>query len=66
MTTNWFARPILNVTNVEATLRFFTDQLGFTSPWRYEENGRLHIAQVDAKAAPSSWPTPGPTKPASR
>ena len=35
--TDWFARPVLHVTDVEASLRFYVDRLGFTSPWRYEE-----------------------------
>jgi len=45
--TDWFARPVLHVTNVEASLRFYIDGLGFTSPWRYDEDGRAHVAQVD-------------------
>ena len=45
--TDWFARPVLHVTNVEASLRFYIDGLGFTSPWRYDEDGRVHVAQVD-------------------
>jgi catechol 2,3-dioxygenase-like lactoylglutathione lyase family enzyme len=45
--TDWFARPILNVTDVEASLRFYVDRLGFTSPWRYDEEGKARVAQVD-------------------
>jgi catechol 2,3-dioxygenase-like lactoylglutathione lyase family enzyme len=45
--TDWFARPVLHVKDVEASLRFYIDQLGFTSPWRYDEDGRAHVAQVD-------------------
>jgi catechol 2,3-dioxygenase-like lactoylglutathione lyase family enzyme len=30
---DWFARPVLHVTDVEASLRFYVDRLGFTSPW---------------------------------
>jgi len=45
--TDWFARPILNVTDVEASLRFYVDRLGFTSPWRFEEDGKVFVAQVD-------------------
>ncbi len=45
--TDWFARPVLHVTNVEASLRFYVDRLGFTSPWRYDEDGRASVAQVD-------------------
>jgi catechol 2,3-dioxygenase-like lactoylglutathione lyase family enzyme len=31
--TDWFARPVLHVTDVEASLRFYVNRLGFTSPW---------------------------------
>ena len=44
---NWFARPVLHVTNVGASLRYYVDRLGFTSPWRHEEGGRVRVAQVD-------------------
>ena len=43
----WFARPILHVTDVDASLHFFESLLGFTSPWRYNEEGRTRVAQVD-------------------
>jgi catechol 2,3-dioxygenase-like lactoylglutathione lyase family enzyme len=45
--TDWFARPVLHVKDVEASLSFYVNLLGFTSPWRYDEDGRAHVAQVD-------------------
>ena len=45
--TEWFARPVLHVTDVDGSLRFYVDRLGFTNPWRYEEHGRAHVAQVE-------------------
>jgi len=45
--TDWFARPVLHVKDVEASLRFYVEQLGFTSPWRYDKDGRVFVAQVD-------------------
>jgi len=58
--TDWFARPILNVTDVEASLRFYVDRLGFTSPWRYDEEGKARVAQVDrlgcALILADTWP----------
>jgi catechol 2,3-dioxygenase-like lactoylglutathione lyase family enzyme len=45
--TDWFARPVLHVTDVEASLHFYVDRLGFTSPWRYDNDGRARVAQVD-------------------
>ncbi len=44
--TDWFARPVLHVADVEASLRFYVHGLGFTSPWQYDENGRVYVAQV--------------------
>jgi uncharacterized glyoxalase superfamily protein PhnB len=44
--TDWFARPVLHVSDVEASLRFYINRLGFTSPWRYEEGGRARVAEV--------------------
>jgi uncharacterized glyoxalase superfamily protein PhnB len=58
--TDWFARPVLHVKNVEAALRFYVDRLGFTSPWRYDEDGRVHVAQVDRQGCAlilaDTWP----------
>lgn len=48
--TDWFARPILNVTDVEASLRFYMDRLGFTCPWRFDEDGKAYVAQVDRQS----------------
>jgi len=31
--TDWFARPVLHVADVEASLGFYVNRLGFTSPW---------------------------------
>jgi len=58
--TDWFARPVLHVTDVEASLRFYVDRLGFTSPWRYDEDGRASVAQVDRQGCAlilaNHWP----------
>jgi len=45
--TDWFARPVLHVKDVDASLRFYVNLLGFTSPWRYDEEGNARVAQVD-------------------
>ena len=58
--TDWFARPVLHVTDVEASLRFYVNRLGFTSPWRYGEEGRARVAQVDRQGCAlilaDTWP----------
>jgi len=45
--TDWFARPVLHVSDVEASLRFYVDRLGFTSSWSFDEDGKACVAQVD-------------------
>jgi len=58
--TDWFGRPVFYVTEVEASLRFYVDRLGFTSPWRYEEGGKVYVAQVDRQGCAiilsATWP----------
>jgi uncharacterized glyoxalase superfamily protein PhnB len=58
--TDWFARPVLHVTDVEASVRFYANRLGFTSPWCYEEDGRAHVAQVERQGCAlilaDTWP----------
>src|SRR6476659_1418906 len=57
---DWFARPVLHVTDVAASLRFYVDRLGFTTPWQYEEGGRPFVAQVERQGCAlilsSQWP----------
>lgn len=58
--TDWFARTILAVTDVEASLRFYIDQLGFTSPWRFDDGGKALVAQVERQGTAlilaGNWP----------
>jgi catechol 2,3-dioxygenase-like lactoylglutathione lyase family enzyme len=58
--TDWFARPVLHVKDVEASLRFYVNLLGFTIPWRYDEDGIAHVAQVDRQGCAlilaDTWP----------
>src|SRR5580698_2602681 len=58
--TDWFARPVLHVTDVEGSLRFYVNRLGFTSPWRYEEDGKARVAQVERQGCAlilaDTWP----------
>ncbi len=58
--TDWFARAVLHVRDVEASLRFYVDRLGCTSPWRYEDDGKVHVAQVERQGCAlilaDTWP----------
>jgi len=58
--TDWFARPVLHVTDVSASIRFYVDRVGFSNPWRFEEDGKTFVAQVDRQGCAlilsSQWP----------
>ena len=57
---DWLARPIVSVTDVSASLRFYVDQLGFTIPWRFDEHGKVFVAQVERQGCAiilsGQWP----------
>src|SRR5215813_11262263 len=46
--TDWFARPVLHVSNVETSLGFYVDRLGFTVPWRVEWDGHTRVSEVES------------------
>src|ERR1700752_244929 len=58
--TDWFARAVLHVTDVQASVDFYVERLGFTCPWHYDEDGRAYVAQVDRQGCAlilaKTWP----------
>jgi catechol 2,3-dioxygenase-like lactoylglutathione lyase family enzyme len=64
--TDWFARPVLHVSSVEASLRFYVDKLGFSIAWRFEEDGGTRVAQVDRGRCALIPPTSGRKRSARR
>jgi catechol 2,3-dioxygenase-like lactoylglutathione lyase family enzyme len=56
----WYARPVLFVADIDRTLDFYVNRLGFTQSWRYENEGKAFVAQVDrqgcALIVSSQWP----------
>jgi uncharacterized glyoxalase superfamily protein PhnB len=58
--TEWFGRAIVSVKDVEASLRFYVERLGFTCPWRFDEGGKVYVAQVERQGCAvilsSNWP----------
>ena len=57
---DWFARPVLHVSDVAASIRFYVELLGFTSSWKFEEKGTVFVAQVERSGCElilcSQWP----------
>ena len=60
MSNEWYSRPVLFVANIDRAVDFYVKQLGFTQPWRYEEDGKAWVAQVNRQGCElilsSQWP----------
>jgi uncharacterized glyoxalase superfamily protein PhnB len=60
LTQEWHARPVLFVADIDRALDFYVNQLGFTQTWRYENEGKALVAQVDRRGCAlifsSQWP----------
>jgi catechol 2,3-dioxygenase-like lactoylglutathione lyase family enzyme len=60
MREQWYARPVLFVADIDRTLDFYVNRLGFTQSWRYEDKGKAFVAQVDRQGCAlifsSQWP----------
>lgn len=60
MSTNWYARPVLFVADIDRSVDFYLKQLGFRQHWRYEEAGQPLVAQVERPGCEliltSQWP----------
>jgi catechol 2,3-dioxygenase-like lactoylglutathione lyase family enzyme len=60
MSKQWFARAVLFVADIDRSVDFYVKQLGFTQSWRYEEEEKAYVAQVDRQGCDlilsSQWP----------
>jgi catechol 2,3-dioxygenase-like lactoylglutathione lyase family enzyme len=56
----WYARPVLFVADIDRTLDFYVNRLGFAQTWRHEDNGKAFVAQVDRQGCAfifsAQWP----------
>jgi len=43
---NFYARSVFFVKDAERSLRFYTETLGFSLDWNYQEQGRAFVFQV--------------------
>ncbi len=60
MSVDWFARPVLHVSDVAASIEFYVARLGFAKAWQHDEDGAPVVAQVDRQGCAlilsSQWP----------
>ena len=56
----WYTRPVLLVADIDRSVDFYVNQLGFSNPWRYDEDGKALVAQVERRGCElilsSQWP----------
>ena len=62
MSNEWFARPVLFVADIDRSVDFYVKQLGFTQPWRYEEEGKGGSRKSTGRVASSFSLLNGPIK----
>jgi uncharacterized glyoxalase superfamily protein PhnB len=57
---DWFARTVLHVTDVSASIRFYVERFGFTNSWNHDEDGKPVVAQVERQGCAlilsNQWP----------
>jgi catechol 2,3-dioxygenase-like lactoylglutathione lyase family enzyme len=60
MRPDWFARPVLFVADVNRTLDFYVNKLGFRQIWTHQENDQTLCGQADRQTCAlifsSQWP----------
>ena len=60
MSEDWHARPVLFVADIDRTIDFYVNRLGFTLGWRYEHDGKALVAQANRQGCAlifsSQWP----------
>jgi catechol 2,3-dioxygenase-like lactoylglutathione lyase family enzyme len=60
MSDKWYTRPVLFVADIDRSVDFYVKQVGFTQAWRYEDEGKAYVAQVDRLGCElilsSQWP----------
>ena len=47
MSVDWYARPLVFVADVDRAAAFYVSKLGFSEAWRYDEDGKATVAQVE-------------------
>jgi len=55
-------RPVLFVADIDRSVDFYVKQLGFTEAWRYAEEGKAFVAQVERKGCELIFLRNGPIR----
>jgi catechol 2,3-dioxygenase-like lactoylglutathione lyase family enzyme len=44
---DWYSRPVFFVESVEQSIAFYTEKLGFSKGFKYEDEGKILVGQVN-------------------
>jgi catechol 2,3-dioxygenase-like lactoylglutathione lyase family enzyme len=50
ITNGWYARPVLHVADIDRSVDFYVNQLGFVLSWRHEEDGKALVRRSIVRA----------------
>lgn len=62
MSSNWYARLVLFAADIDRTVSFYVDKLGFTENWRFDQDGKPYVAQVGRNGCELIFSTQWPAK----
>jgi len=58
----WYPRAVLFVADIDRTLEFYVNQLGFTKQWHFGIEGTPDVAQADRQSCALIFSTESPDK----
>src|SRR5258708_1078483 len=58
----WYPRAVLFVADIDRTLDFYVNGLGFTEQWYFGDEGTPHVAEADRQGCALIFSTESPDK----
>jgi len=62
MTVEWYPRAVLFVADIDRTLDFYVNRLGFTEAWHFGDESSPHVAEADRQGCALIFSTESPDK----
>lgn len=62
MSVEWYPRAVLFVADIDRTLDFHVNRLGFTEAWHFGVEGTPHVAEADRQGCALIFSTESPDK----
>jgi catechol 2,3-dioxygenase-like lactoylglutathione lyase family enzyme len=62
LSVEWYPRAVLFVADIDRTLDFYVNRLGFTEAWHFGDEGTPHVAEADRQGCALIFSTESPDK----